>query len=49
MGKLAVEAAFARDFELLLSETLVVAILTLIGFLLADVSYAVADPRVSYG
>jgi ABC-type dipeptide/oligopeptide/nickel transport system permease component len=49
MGKLAVEAAFARDFELLLSETLVVASLQLTGFLLADISFAIADPRVSYG
>jgi peptide/nickel transport system permease protein len=49
MGKLAVEAAFARDFELLLSETLVIAILQLTGFLFADIGFAIADPRVSYG
>lgn len=48
MGKLAVESAFQRDFELLLSITLVAAVLELIGYLLADVGYALADPRVSY-
>jgi peptide/nickel transport system permease protein len=48
MGKLAVDAAFQRDFELLLSITLVAAVLELIAYLLADLGYAVADPRVSY-
>jgi ABC-type dipeptide/oligopeptide/nickel transport system permease component len=48
MGKLAVEAAFSRDFELLLSLTLVASLLTLTGYLLADIGYAIADPRVSY-
>lgn len=49
MGKLAVDAAFQRDFELLLSITLVTAILQLTGYLLADICYVIADPRVSYG
>lgn len=49
MGRLFVEAAQQRDFELMLSLTLVVAILQLTGYLLADIGYALADPRVSYG
>lgn len=49
MGKLAVDGAFQRDFELLLSLTLVAACLQLTGYLLADIGYAIADPRVSYG
>ncbi len=48
MGKLAVDAAEARDRELLLSLTLIVSVLQLVGFLLTDVAYALADPRVSY-
>jgi ABC-type dipeptide/oligopeptide/nickel transport system permease component len=48
MGRLFVEAAQQRDFELVLSLTLVVSILTLTGYLLADLGYALADPRVSY-
>lgn len=48
MGKLAVDAAFQRDFELLLSITLVAAVLELIAYLCADMGYAIADPRVSY-
>jgi peptide/nickel transport system permease protein len=49
MGKLFVEAAFQRDTELLLSFTLVVGALDLMAYLLADIGYALADPRVSYG
>lgn len=48
MGKLAVDAAFQRDFELLLSITTVVGLLQLVGYLLTDIGYAIADPRVSY-
>ncbi len=48
MGKLAVEAVQTRDRELVLSVTLISGLLTLAGYLLADVAYAIADPRVSY-
>lgn len=48
MGKLAVEAVQTRDRELVLSVTLVSGVLTLVGYLLADLAYALADPRVSY-
>lgn len=48
MGKLAVEAVQMRDRELVLSITLVSGLLTLAGYLLADIAYAIADPRVSY-
>lgn len=48
MGRLAIEAVYARDRELVLSITLISAVLTLLGYLLADILYAVADPRVSY-
>jgi peptide/nickel transport system permease protein len=48
MGKLAVEAVQTRDRELVLSITLIGGMLTLLGYLLADILYALADPRVSY-
>lgn len=48
MGKLAVEAVQTRDRELVLSVTLISGLLTLAGYLLADIAYAMADPRVSY-
>lgn len=48
MGRLAVEAVYARDRELILSLTLIGSVLTLVGYLLVDICYAIADPRVSY-
>jgi ABC-type dipeptide/oligopeptide/nickel transport system permease component len=48
MGKLAIEAVQTRDRELVLSITLISGLLTLIGYLLADLAYAIVDPRVSY-
>jgi ABC-type dipeptide/oligopeptide/nickel transport system permease component len=48
MGKLLVDAIKASDRELFLSITLCAGLLGLVGYLLADILYAVADPRVSY-
>ncbi len=48
MGKLAVEAVKGRDRELVLSITLISGLLTLFSYLIADLCYAIADPRVSY-
>jgi len=48
MGNLLVDAVSQRDRELVLSITLVSGVLGLAGYLLADIGYAIADPRVSY-
>jgi ABC-type dipeptide/oligopeptide/nickel transport system permease component len=48
MGSLLVSAVSQRDRELVLSITLVAGALGLLGYLLADIGYALADPRVSY-
>ncbi len=48
MGKLAVEAVKDRDRELVLSIALISGLLNLLGYLLADIAYAIVDPRVSY-
>ena len=48
MGKLAVEAVQSRDREMVLSITLVSGLLTLMSYIIADILYAVVDPRVSY-
>jgi microcin C transport system permease protein len=48
MGSLSVDAARQRDFELLLSLTAVVGLLQLSAYLLADIGYALADPRVAF-
>ncbi len=48
MGKLVVEAVQMRDREVVLSITLITGMLTLVSYLLMDICYAIADPRVSY-
>lgn len=48
MGKLAVESVYGRDRELVLSVTLISGVLTVVSYLIADICYAIADPRVSY-
>lgn len=48
MGLLFWNAAVVHDFPVLLGFTIVVAVATVVGSLLADVLYAVADPRVRY-
>lgn len=48
MGKLSVDAVFDKDPEMVLSTTLVAALLGLVSYLLADLAYAVADPRVTF-
>lgn len=48
MGMLMIEGIRARDRELVLDEALVVGLIGLLSYLLADILYAVADPRVSY-
>jgi peptide/nickel transport system permease protein len=46
MGLLFWDAAQRRDFPVLLGVTTIVAIATVLGNLLADIGYAVVDPRV---
>ena len=48
MGRLAVGAVFQRDYPILMGTTLVSAILVLLGNLIADILYAVVDPRIRY-
>ena len=46
MGQLFYMSVMARDYPVVMGILLIGAILTLIGNLVADVSYAVADPRI---
>ena len=46
MGKLFFEAVMARDYPLVMGGLVIGAVLTLLGNLLADLGYALADPRV---
>ena len=48
MGRLYFEAIVRRDYDTIMGLTLMFSILTLVGQLLADLLYAVVDPRVTY-
>ena len=46
MGRLMVESVFARDYNTIMAGLVIAAFLTLIGNLLADISYFHIDPRI---
>ena len=49
MGLLTVQSAFNDDIPTVLGTTLVITVATVLGSLLADILYAVADPRIRLG
>lgn len=48
IGRLTSEAIGARDYPVLMGLTLITAIVVVLGGLLADLLYSVADPRIRY-
>ncbi|MCK4947989.1 MAG: ABC transporter permease [Candidatus Aureabacteria bacterium] len=48
MGKLGFESILARDYPTIMGIVSISALLTLAGFLISDILYAVVDPRISY-
>lgn len=48
MGKMIIDAIFLRDREVLLANALIIGIVNMLALLLADILYALADPRISY-
>jgi peptide/nickel transport system permease protein len=49
MGQLFYGAVMARDYPVIMGELAISAVLTLIGNLLADICYGLADPRIRTG
>jgi peptide/nickel transport system permease protein len=49
MGQLLWQAVMARDYPVVMGELVISAFLTLMGNMLADVGYAVVDPRIRTG
>jgi peptide/nickel transport system permease protein len=49
MGQLFYGGVMARDYPLVMGILVIGAGLTLIGNLLADIGYALADPRIRHG
>lgn len=48
MGRLSVNAIFSRDYPVIMADVLIFGFLTVLGNLLADIFYAIADPRIKY-
>ncbi len=48
MGKLGFEAVLSRDYPVIMGIFTISSLLTLIGFLLADIIYVLVDPRIRY-
>jgi peptide/nickel transport system permease protein len=48
LGKLGVEAVGGRDYPVILATTMMSAVLVVLGNLMADVTYAAVDPRISF-
>ncbi|HUY87648.1 MAG TPA: ABC transporter permease [Pirellulales bacterium] len=48
LGRLFFESISARDYPTIMGLTLVFSVMTLLGTLVADILYAVVDPRISY-
>ncbi len=49
VGQLMWSSVMARDYPVLMGNLVIVAVLTLLGNLMADIGYAVADPRIRTG
>ena len=48
IGRLFIESAFARDYPVIMALTVISATLVVIGNLIADILYAIFDPRIEY-
>lgn len=48
IGQYIVIASYARDYPLLMGTFMVIALLVVGGSILADLAYAIADPRITY-
>jgi peptide/nickel transport system permease protein len=48
MGRIMVDAIFQRDYPLVMATSFIFAVIVIAGNLIADVLYAVADPRIRY-
>src|SRR5213080_2995336 len=49
MGQLMVQAVFERDYPVIMGNLVIVATLTLVANLVADVTYSLIDPRIRVG
>lgn len=48
MGTLAISSVFARDYPVIMGVTLIGSVMVIVSNLLADIVYAIVDPRIRY-
>ena len=48
MGRVIVDDIFKRDYPLVMATSFIFAVVVVLGSLVADILYAVADPRIRY-
>jgi peptide/nickel transport system permease protein len=48
LGRLIVDATFQRDYTVIMGTVVIISVLTILANLVADVMYAVLDPRIRY-
>ncbi|MCR2823086.1 ABC transporter permease [Lederbergia panacisoli] len=48
LGRLFIESAFTRDYPVIMALTVISAVFVVIGNLIADILYAIFDPRIEY-
>jgi len=46
IGRLVVESVTKQDYPIVMATTMFVAILTILGYILSDIMYAIVDPRI---
>src|SRR6266566_322977 len=49
MGQLMVQSVFSRDYPVVMGNLVIVATLTLVANLVADITYGLVDPRIRFG
>jgi peptide/nickel transport system permease protein len=49
MGRLVTDAIYDKDYTVIMGTTVMYAVLIIIGNLIADILYAIVDPRIRYG
>ena len=48
MGRLAINAVYARDYPLMMALFVISSVLSIVGLLMVDILYGIVDPRVRY-
>jgi peptide/nickel transport system permease protein len=48
IGRIAISASFDRDYPVIMGNLMIASIMVILGSMIADILYAVADPRIKY-